>query len=277
MNRHRCHSVMAQREYPGFAIPFFSRLLEDIRIMEEGAYEYRLHSVESTNDFLRSIAPMAKDDRIRIAFAQAQTQGRGQRGTNWRSRTGENVLFSGLFPVPLIPVQRQFDIAVKTSILLIDFLRERGVQDLRIKWPNDILAGNRKLAGILIENSLQGKCISRSLIGIGLNVNQTEFGQLNRATSMQLETGSVYSLREIQNGLSRLFCTRLSDPLFWAANHREAYKGLLYAMGEEVSLVQGSHVSTGVIAGVTEDGRLIQRQPSGRLRYFVTKEVSWNY
>ncbi len=245
--------------------------------MKEGVYEYLLHSVESTNDFLRSISPGAKDERIRIAFAQYQTRGRGQRGTGWESRTSENVLFSGLFPVPSIPIQHQFDIAIKTSLLLVDFLQERDIEDLRIKWPNDILAGKQKIAGILIENSLQGRCIERSLVGIGLNVNQTDFGKLNRATSMRIQTGRSFSLRETQRDLRKLFISKLSDPLYWASNHREAYRRLLYGIGEVVTLGNSQGRSSGLIMGVTEDGRLIQKQNDGDLRYYVTKEVSWDY
>lgn len=239
-------------------------------------------TVTSTNDFLKSIGGGYSPDWALIAVARYQTQGRGQRGTHWSSPPGENLLFSGYFPLPELNAGRQFDISRKVSLVLVRFLEDQGVDGVRIKWPNDILVRNRKIAGILIENSLRGGILSRALIGVGLNVNQSDFGGLPAATSMKLVLGHQSDPRRLGALLADYLIGKFSDVNLWTQDDREEYRQRLYGLGQMVKLsrtVEGEPIQNfrGVIEGVTSDGRLMQRLESGKLQYYLTKEVSWHY
>jgi biotin-[acetyl-CoA-carboxylase] ligase BirA-like protein len=127
----------------------------------------------------------------------SQTSGRGQRGNTWLSEPGANLLFSIVLKfegedrqrrsaVPVVLAYDQFVISQIASLSVVDLLGAHDIQ-ARIKWPNDIYVGNRKICGMLIENAVRGKWISSSIIGIGLNVNQRNFDvNLPNPTSMAL-------------------------------------------------------------------------------------------
>lgn len=111
-----------------------------------------------------------------VVAARSQTAGRGQRGNTWEAEPGKNLSFSLLLRPTDIEARSQFRISQAVALGIAGTLGEllQG-HDVRIKWPNDIYAGNRKICGILIENSLSGQKISHSIAGIGINVNQTRF------------------------------------------------------------------------------------------------------
>ena len=106
--------------------------------------------------------------------AEYQTAGRGQRGNRWESRQGENLMFSILFRPRGLRAAGQFVISQICSVGIVRYLAELGL-DARIKWPNDIYIGDRKICGMLIENDLAGQFIYSSILGIGININQKEF------------------------------------------------------------------------------------------------------
>ncbi len=128
----------------------------------------------STNSVLAAAA-----DRLEHGTAVAahkQTAGRGQRGNSWESEPGKNLTFSLLLKPKALPAARQFEISQIVSIAVAQVLREElGTDDVKIKWPNDIYYKDKKIVGILIENSLTGAAIERSIAGIGINVNQATF------------------------------------------------------------------------------------------------------
>lgn len=152
-------------------------------------------SVESTNDEARRL--IRDLDNLSVIAARCQTAGRGQGDHKWHSLPGENLTFSvvlkfgerGLAPL----AARDALLITETVTLAIRlYLEEKGIT-VRIKWPNDIYTGDRKICGILIENILQGQDVASSIIGIGLNLNQTEFpSDLPNPVSLALLTGSRY-------------------------------------------------------------------------------------
>lgn len=150
-----------------------------------------LESVDSTNEEARR--HISDIDNLSVLSALEQTAGRGQRGNTWTSKAGENLMFSIVLMLSSdasgrvhLEARNQFALNEIASLSVIDFLRVHGIQ-ARIKWPNDIYVGSRKICGILIENSLHGKHVSSSIIGIGLNINQRNFDvNLPNPTSMVL-------------------------------------------------------------------------------------------
>lgn len=133
-----------------------------------------LAETESTNQYVKELLATGKPKEGTVVVADFQTRGRGQKGNGWHSQKGENLLFSLLIYPSGIAPNRQFIISRVISLALLRTLGKYA-DGVKIKWPNDIYIGKRKIAGILIENSLLGRNISDSIIGVGLNVNQTVF------------------------------------------------------------------------------------------------------
>lgn len=134
----------------------------------------RLEETESTNSYLKGLLKTERLEEGSVVVADFQTAGRGQMGNSWYSTKGDNLLFSLLIYPIEIPANEQFIISRIISLAIKNTL-DQFTDDIRIKWPNDIYWKDRKIAGILIENSLQGKIIENSIIGIGLNLNQQVF------------------------------------------------------------------------------------------------------
>ena len=152
-------------------------------------------TVESTNDEARKA--VGELDNLSVFAARCQTAGRGQGDHKWHSRPGENLTFSvvmkfgegGLAPL----AARDMLLITETVTLALRRYLLRKRISARIKWPNDIYVGDRKICGILIENILQGPEVSSSIVGIGLNLNQTEFPpDLPNPVSLSLLTGRHY-------------------------------------------------------------------------------------
>ena len=164
-----------------------------------------LERVDSTNDEARR--HISEIDNLSVVSALEQTKGRGQRGNRWSSQPGENLTFSLVVKDFRIKANEQSAISQATALSLVDLLSRHEIK-ARIKWPNDIYAGDEKICGILIENSLKGSAIDWSIIGIGLNVNQTAFPKdLPNPTSMKLCTGisNPYNTREILEEFMGIF------------------------------------------------------------------------
>ena len=137
----------------------------------------RLNDVDSTNSFALSLLRNTEMEEGAVITAHAQTLGRGQRGNTWFSEPGKIITCSILLKPNFLNINLQFDltraIALGLSDLLNDLLPSSAIN---IKWPNDIIADGKKIAGILIENVINGTRVSTSVVGIGLNVNQQHFG-----------------------------------------------------------------------------------------------------
>ena len=143
-----------------------------------------LERVDSTNDEARR--HISDIDNLSVVSALSQTAGRGQRGNTWTSNAGENLMFSIVLKSPALMAEDHFALNEIAALSVADFLSTYGIK-AEIKWPNDIYVGEKKICGILIENSFRGKTISSSIIGIGLNINQRNFNvNLPNPTSMVL-------------------------------------------------------------------------------------------
>ena len=144
-----------------------------------------LDEVKSTNEYLRS--HIESLDNLSVVAARSQTEGRGQGVHKWHSQAGQNLTFSILLKKPDLQATRQSEISDTTAQSIVELLERHGIQTW-IKPPNDIWVSDKKICGLLIEHSLRGDRIMWSIIGIGLNVNQTTFpDDLPNPTSMALE------------------------------------------------------------------------------------------
>ncbi|MBR1575953.1 MAG: biotin--[Bacteroidales bacterium] len=170
--------------------------------MEERAGIIWLDVTDSTNDAVRRLLPDLAN--LSVVAARKQTAGRGQGDHSWTSAPGENLTFTWLLRFPPCPAVAASEILLLTQTVtrgIREYLMDRGVET-RIKWPNDIYAGDRKICGILIENILDGKQVSSSILGIGLNLNQLRFpADLPNPVSLRQLTGLRYDPEAELNAL----------------------------------------------------------------------------
>ena len=172
------------------------------------------NELSSTNDEAKR--RLETLDNLSVIAAVRQTAGRGRGSHSWISAPGENLTFSVVLafgqggPAPL-PASDAIRITQLASVSVCDFLVSEGL-DPRIKWPNDVWVEDRKICGILIENTLSGDFISRSIMGIGLNLGQKEFDPaLPNPTSLSLETGRSYRPDEALDSLYEIICRRAEE------------------------------------------------------------------
>ncbi|WP_452598569.1 biotin--[acetyl-CoA-carboxylase] ligase, partial [Pontimicrobium sp. MEBiC01747] len=141
----------------------------------------KLDAIDSTNTFLKGISSEGTIEDYTVVVTKKQTNGRGQMGTVWDSEAFKNLTFSVYKTHINIKLEQQFYISIVTALSLVKTLKTLGVNKIQIKWPNDILSENKKICGVLIENVIKQTALSSSIIGVGLNVNQTNFEKLPKA------------------------------------------------------------------------------------------------
>ena len=151
----------------------------------------KFDTITSTNDFLKSYAETQDLKDFFYIVTDQQTKGRGQRSNIWQSECCKNVLIS-IFLKPNIEPAQQTILNQMVSLSIVKVLQKFNIPNVKIKLPNDIMAESKKIAGILIENKISGNKWLQSIIGIGLNVNQTNFVNLPMAVSMKSLTGQTY-------------------------------------------------------------------------------------
>lgn len=167
-----------------------------------------LDSAESTNKYLRMAS--GTSDNLSVAAALEQTEGRGQGTHTWHSRKGENLTFSILFRPERLAAGDILILTCAVTAGIRDYLGEEGVSS-RIKWPNDIWVGDRKICGILIENTLTEGFVRESIIGVGFNLNQDSWPEdLPNPVSLSQLTGRKYELRPELERLAEKICRRLA-------------------------------------------------------------------
>ena len=231
----------------------------------------KLDSVDSTNSFILSLQQTDVFREGLVVSANYQTSGNGQMGKSWISNTNENILLSLLLE-PMISVSNNFVISKIVSLAICDLLIRYGVYP-KIKWPNDILVLNYKIAGLLIQNKLKGDLITHSIIGIGLNVNQIVFPKfLTQATSLSLELNYQLNLNQIQ--LELLKCLSYRFKLFRNGScfNNEFDKFLFLKDKLAFFEIKNKEVS-GVVKGVGKDGRILVLLEDNRIYKYSNKEI----
>jgi BirA family biotin operon repressor/biotin-[acetyl-CoA-carboxylase] ligase len=155
-----------------------------------------LAETDSTNNWLHDKFTAEMAESGTVVRCDYQNRGRGQRGNRWLSEPSSNLLFSCLVEPKQLLASNQFVLLEAVALSVCDWAESHQIQSV-IKWPNDIYVGEKKLAGILIENMLQGEFITASIAGIGLNLNQTEFSdELPNPVSLKNLTGKNYQVKE---------------------------------------------------------------------------------
>ena len=237
------------------------------------ALEYRhLEEVSSTNDFLRAYEPMAD---VTVLSASYQTNGRGQMGNTWISNSGENALFSILVCPSALKASDGFVLSQAMALSIKEVL-DGYLEGISIKWPNDIYCGDEKICGTLIENVLMGKFVGRSVIGNGINVNQTQFpdGLAAPATSLRIYIKRIVSPNDIIRSVTERFARYYEEVQAGCYAHiREKYHRHLYLRGERQCFQDETGTFTGTISHVEPDGHIIIMDEDGLPRRYAFKQV----
>ena len=170
----------------------------------------KVNTVDSTNNYVAKLVNKTKVSFGTVIMADFQTKGKGQRDNLWHSDNGKNLLFSIYFDSSFLTTNTIFYLSKTIAISLRDFIFNITGKNVKIKWPNDIIINDQKIAGILIENQLKNNNIHSSIIGIGLNVNQTNFSKSLTAISMRVLTQREYDLKSLLEIFINVFNTNLS-------------------------------------------------------------------
>lgn len=238
----------------------------------------RLDAVDSTNRYLRDEADnlWVGGKEIVAVTAQHQTAGRGQRGNVWQSQNGCNLLMSILVrPGNSLEAKRQFLLSQAIAVSIHSAMKCYGIET-RLKWPNDIYVGNRKLAGILVELDYSGAFVEQAIIGIGLNVNQTEFQPMERVpVSMKMLLGKDIPVEDVLRDVLCNFSNYYAE-MRWGNSGLIAaeYQALLLGFGEQCKFVDCNGCSfEAVMEGIEPTGHLLLRHVNGTLSRYAFKEV----
>jgi BirA family biotin operon repressor/biotin-[acetyl-CoA-carboxylase] ligase len=231
-----------------------------------------LSKVESTNNYAMAKLHARLLDHGTCLLALEQTAGKGQRGKQWTTRPGENITMSTVLQPPSY---KPFVYSAAIALSCYDFIKALGADNVKVKWPNDIYIGDRKAAGILIENIYHADRWEWAVAGTGINLNQEEFPpELSRAISVKQATGLSYDLTVSGRLLHK--CIRSRHEWVKSVSSVEVmdeYNAMLYKRGEKLRLKHGSIVFDTVIDRVEEDGSLISNDVIERR--FVVGEVEF--
>ncbi len=234
----------------------------------------KLDAIDSTNSYLKKLLNKESLDDLTVVVSEHQTQGKGRNGNIWLNKPSLNLAFSIYKRFSDFEIDKKFMLNVISSISVYEILKKYNLLDLTIKWPNDIMTANKKISGILIENNVRGNSIKNSVIGVGININQSEFKNLPNATSIFIETGKLNSIdiiaQELQKALEKNFN-------LFKINENELiknYNSLLYKKNE-ISNFSANHMSKfqGKIIKVGIDGKITIRVSNKQLSKYSESEI----
>ena len=234
----------------------------------------RIHeTIDSTNAEAMRVANSGADLPA-LVLAEQQTAGRGRRGRLWVSPFAENLYYS--LGLRMDGGTRRLDgLSLLVGLAVVDTLRELGINSAGLKWPNDILVGHKKLAGVLIEVTGDPANVCHVVIGIGININMRASANVDQAwTSLALELGHVQDRNKVACALSqnlRAYLAGHQEKGF--AAYRQEWEEKHLWQGLAVALATGAKTTLGIVRGVGDDGSL-RLEVDGRDEHFSGGEVS---
>ena len=234
----------------------------------------KLDATRSTNATLKELWQNNHTVDWTVVWAKDQTEGRGQHGSVWISEPGKNLTFSVLKEFEALEARHQFLLNMAVSLAVHETLSDLDIPDVRVKWPNDIMSGSEKICGILIENIVKSNTIQTAIIGIGLNVNQVNFGDIRNAGSLKTVSGKEYSIDRVYKLLIDALKHRLEILNSTSLDQiKPEYLEVLYRLDQKSKfLVNTQGPQTGYIRGISEEGKL-RVEIGGIISEFATKQI----
>jgi BirA family transcriptional regulator, biotin operon repressor / biotin---[acetyl-CoA-carboxylase] ligase len=245
-------------------------VLKGLRTQVIGKKLFVFESIDSTNTCVKTLAEVGNPEGT-VVVADFQTAGRGRLGRSWVSEPGANLLFSLLLRPP-INKEAAGQLTFYSAVFIARALERVAKQPFECKWPNDVLLEGKKCCGILLENSIQRDKIEFSVVGIGINVNQSSFPEemSSRATSLYKELGHTFDrtsllqemLREADTLLPCLHTGEMSKIM-------EEWNSRCTMFGKPVTLAHGEERISGTAVGLDADGGLIIKTQRGQATYYA--------
>ena len=238
----------------------------------------KLDAIDSTNEYLKKLSKKEVIENFTMVLANSQSHGKGQRGASWSSEEGKNVIMSVLLKDLLVSREQLFDLNVLVSVSVFEVLEEKKISNLHIKWPNDIMSDAKKIGGILIENTFKTDNSIVSIVGIGLNVNQTDFSMLPQASSLAITTGASFDIDELAEAIRQKIHDNVpslatDSDRFWNKYHHNLFKMEVPMAFEDNNKVR----FMGMVKGVSPFGKLQLLLENDSVKEFEIKEVQMLY
>ena len=238
----------------------------------------KLDAIDSTNEFLKGISSKEALENFTVVTAENQTKGKGQMGAVWNSEVGKNLIMSVLVKDFLLEINEVFNLNIAVSLAVITALKKNNIPDLSIKWPNDILSANKKIGGILIENIIKSDGTILSIVGLGLNVNQTNFEGLPKASSLAVVTGKEFDKEKLLLEIIAHLEMNVAASKLNPASLRQQFVDLLYKKGVPMPFANSKDEKfMGMIQGISTIGKLQVLLEDDSVAEFDIKEIQMLY
>lgn len=235
----------------------------------------KLNAIDSTNSYLKDLNKNAPVEDALVVIAKRQMNGRGQMGANWQSHEGKSLTFSVFKRFSKLSISDQSKVTFAVAVAIKRALEKFNIPEVSIKWPNDIMSYQMKIGGILIENQTKRDRLLTSIIGVGINVNETSFEGLPTATSMRLSTGVSYNIEEVFQKICHHIFEQL-DLIQQKENRKvkDWYESSLFRK-DIVSVFEdvNGQKFNGIIRGVTESGELVLETELGTQVKYLLKQI----
>jgi BirA family biotin operon repressor/biotin-[acetyl-CoA-carboxylase] ligase len=238
----------------------------------------KLNAIDSTNEFLKGLSYNQDLDSFTVVIAEKQTKGKGQMGSVWESEAGKNLIVSVFIKDPLLDVNQIYNLNIAISTAVLSVLETYNIPKLSIKWPNDIMSYNFKIGGILIENSVKSDGTISSVVGLGLNINQINFENLPKASSLALICKSFFDKEQILLSIIEKMKENLelvqkqSESLWLKYNERLFKKGVPMPFKD-----YSDRNFMGIIKGVSISGKLQVLLSDDSISEYSIKEIQMLY
>ena len=239
-----------------------------------------LDAIDSTNSYAIDLLKTESLSEGVVIWTKNQTKGRGQRGNKWDSEPFKNVTFSIILKPSFLSIKQQFYLNKAISLAIADFVSDTLNKNdknnrVTIKWPNDIYIDNKKISGILIENSIRSNRIINSVVGVGVNINQTIFkSDVSNPTSLKTICENEFDLEKCLSDL----CSYIEARYLQLKSNKletldEAYKKILYRYKEWMSFRIGEKNIKARIIDISSEGRLVIETPDEKKSDYGFKEI----
>ncbi len=238
----------------------------------------KLDAIDSTNEFLKGLSNKEDLENFTVVTAENQTKGKGQMGAVWNSEVGKNLIMSVLVKDFLSEINEIFNLNIAVATAVITALKKQNIPNLSIKWPNDILSANKKIGGILIENSIKSDGTILSIVGLGLNVNQTNFEGLPKASSLAVVMEHELNKEELLSAIVTQLEANVEKSKQNPTSLRQQFVDLLFKKGEPMPFTnQKEEKFMGIIQGISPVGRLQVLLEDDSVAEFDIKEIQMLY
>ncbi len=237
----------------------------------------KLDTVVSTNSFLKDLSVSAALENFTVVVTQKQTKGRGQQKNKWLSEPYKNLTFSVFTSLKDVKIIHKKYLNFAISLAIYRVLFDKNIPKISIKWPNDLMVANKKICGILIENTFFGDQIKSTIVGIGLNVNQEKFpNSLRNVTSLKLATLKETDLNLLLHEILAELKTNvklLESKDFHLLDKQ--YLNVLYKKNIPTMFkTSKDEIFMGIISGISDQGNLQIQLEDDSVKEFGIKEVS---